>query len=494
MRGEHRASPLLMVALCVVHMLVFVSSAAGGNKRELWFQTLGSLHVHMPGLRSSDCDASKQHCMLEWDSHPQGSGNISLVLVREQVDPPRTTASSVSAEDARITMHCYVGRHRYTTHNAYRRSQSLRRLAADVYHEHHRVAQHSSFGPTQTHHRLKHLLQLRIEQEQADADAGDTEDPTLADLERESGGVFVLDKDEDDMPALHDMVVSSAVPQDPFVSAFDAQHMFERRHVSRRGIGLSYPDDARRKRSDMMSFHNVPGVPNAQGSTRHDRYSAPGDLVVARYVRTNNWKYCRNVQHGLYFNMSTPQLSDDDDGFHQNRCLVSQWLTDVCWLVDVDQEATQRWRVVGGCAANSGAAYQYSALRDPRVDAHERHNKNEGSQVLPLTVRVCLPYAQRSRGDRRTNDGISPGGAFTTDVGVVIPSFEFMRRLTIQAFERERSDKRLAEADARVTMDWRDATFEGIRPPNHPSWTVVWWSLGGFVVLMTVVVFAVHWL
>lgn len=474
-----------LVALSAV--VVSLLTLAHGGRLDGRFHSLGVVHVHLPGLMASGCDASGQHCSLQWGDDRSVAGNVSLAFVRTSLDPPRARhASPIDADEARIDLQCYVGRHKYSMSNAYHHSESLHQLAADVHQEHrHTNHQVASVRPAQAHHRLRRLVQQRMDQQGADhmsSDEGQSEGEVLQDLVRDDAGTFSLQEDRR-RAVFRDMIVSSAVPDPPFLNPSDASLLAQTaQDGGRRGLHTDL--------TSPMSFHGVPGVPSAPHSELHNRYSAPGDLVVARYIRTNNWKYCRNVQHGLYFNMT----STSGEEFYQNRCLVSQWLTDVCYFIDRDSTSPTTWKVLGGCASNGGAPFQYSAVRDARSDAHERSSPNAGDQWLPLTVRICYPSkfdVERPKNDK----GMLLGDMITTeDGGVSLPSFEFMRRLVVEEFERARPVRALAQADSLMSLDWRDASFSGVRVPDPPSWTVVWWSLGGFALLMALVMGAVRWM
>ncbi|CUG61620.1 transmembrane protein, putative [Bodo saltans] len=429
----------------------------------------------MRGLATEECDSTQQHCALRW-SDSATVGNMTLEFVRASLDAPRRKGASSSHEEAhRLDMQCYVGRHRYASVNAYHHSQSLSALAMELYRSHHDGV-HPALRPTQSHHRLKRLVQQRVEQQQSDVDE---EDDVMRDLEKEVSGRYAGPSS-----LFRDLVISSASPAAPFLSPVEADRRIER-GVDHGAGGLGLPDAPART---LMTFHGVPGTPSAPKSALHDTFTIPGDLVVARYIRTNNWKYCRNVQHGLYFNMS----HKSSDPFFENRCLVAQWLTDVCWVVDQSSTDASQWSVVGGCASNTGAAFQYTSLRDNRNDAHgHAKNADHGSQWIPLSVRVCV----RSDVDKErpmSTEGQPTGASFTSSAGTVVPSFEFIRRLVLEVFEQQRPRQGgLVAAERLITFDWRDATYSGLRIPDPPSMSAVWWSLAAFLTIMIVFVLAV---
>jgi hypothetical protein len=441
------------------------------------FDTLGVVHVHMRGLSTSECDATHQYCALRWAEGASPSvGNLTLEFVRASLDAPRLKGASPHEEAHRLDMQCYVGRHRYSTVNAYHHSESLALLATEV-HEAHKDGPGSALRQTQAHHRLKRLVQQRVEEEQQMN--ADNEDEVLKDLERDVSGQF-----PGPAALFRTMIVSSAAPAVPFSSPVDAERRVERGGEPAEVLGM--PAAAVRS---LVAFHGVPGTPSTPESVLHDAFSTPGDLVVARYVRTNNWKYCRNVQHGLFFNLSHKST----DPFFENRCLVAQWLTDVCWIVDRSTSDPSQWSVVGGCANNNGAAFQYTALRDNRNDAHG-HVKNidHGTQWIPLTVRVCVRSAVDR--DRSAAEGVPIGASFTSASGTLVPSFEFIRRQVLEEFEQQRPRHGgLGAAERLITFDWRDASYSGVRIPDPPSWAALWLSLGGFATIMIVFVLAVKY-
>jgi hypothetical protein len=173
------------------------------------------------------------------------------------LDPPRLKGTSTHPDNVdaqRIDVECYVGRYRYDSSNAYHHSESLAALAADL-HRNHSNDVATAVRPTETHHRLKRLVQQHVEHLK-EINKEEEEEDILRELERDVSGTFAGHRPK---ALFRRLAVSSASPAPPFLSPQDTERLISSNEETI-AEGPRLGVDAQ---SLLMAYHGVPGTPAA---------------------------------------------------------------------------------------------------------------------------------------------------------------------------------------------------------------------------------------
>lgn len=537
------------LALLLFFHLIFLCWTVDAQRHTLqleWFRSLGALHLHFGGT-SRDTNMEIRNCSSRTPHHDVGcrlslrrtatdnnggegrtaQRNMSLVYVRSHLSLPRVgDDTSIHPRDAlhteedatRLELQCYMTRVHYSIEDAFQSSLSMHSLAAQAVRDLHRRKEGADSALTtdgrssggllrstvlnthQVHHRLRNLARKRM-----DAAGEEESDGAITvggnSLQREEGRVFeALEHQEEDLPPVplqqqvslfstSGLCLSAAAAVFPFEHPSAVQQKSFRQHSGKRNASCTsaahFVEQSNRsssswyRRSHLYAAADDNHMPNAE-------YWVDGDLAVARYMRTNNWKFCRNVQHGTYFNVTAAASRPlEDKGlsppYSEYRCLVAHYLADVCLLlepVDDPRDAHRwQWRLAGGCADNHGATFHYATLKHSRADAMER--PSDSDVFLPLTIRVCHDY--RTALQHNTTD--APGASYVHN-GCRYPSFEYARRRVLEAYE---SQYGAFQDDHTLDFDWRSAAMDGMERPEPASWSALWGMLlvfGGIVVCL----------